>query len=208
MASRRCTTPAAEPDDDDVRLGVGRRQRQRLATGRRRRRERRQRGEAEAEERAAIEVHACHYGPAPPQVPRAARSGREHEHAGVVAQGASWTCPTASRTAAAAAVADGAASSPGAVQAVLAEGVGARGGALEHAVGDEDDELVGGDLRPPGSRGGCRRSSPRTGPSPPCSARSPRSACQTIGGGCPQRSHDSDEDGTSHAASTALMKIS
>ena len=35
------------------------------------------------------------------------------------------------------------------MQAGLAEGVAAGGGALEHAVGDEDDELVGGDRRPP-----------------------------------------------------------
>ena len=65
---------AAEPDDHDVGLGVRGRQRERLAGGGRAHTgERRQRGEAQAEERAAIDVHACHYGAAvragPPAAP-------------------------------------------------------------------------------------------------------------------------------------------
>ena len=87
VASRRCTSPAGEPDDDDVRLGVRRRQRQRLAAGGRPPPgERRQRGQAEADEGAAVELHACHYGAAARGRSAAAQAGSEHEHAGVVAQ--------------------------------------------------------------------------------------------------------------------------
>ena len=194
VASRRCTS-RGEADDDDVRLGVGGGQRERLgAGGRPPPGERRERGQAKAEERAAIEVHACHTARG-----AAGRSrGRQGASTSTLAssrRGPSWTrrwrrAPPPRRrwpTAPPSRPVHGAARPRRRPQrpARCARARRRRRGRRSRRARSS---------RGPVSLGGSSRSSPRTGPSPPSSARRPRWACQTMGAGWPQRSHASDEE--------------
>ena len=140
--------PAIEADDDDMRLGVRRGQRQRLAAGGPPPPgERRQTGQAEADERPAVQLHAFHYGARRAAGP-CGSGGSEHDHAGVVAQravvGRGDGLEHGRRGRGGRGVVQ---RLQGAAQPALAERLAARRGALEDAVGDQDDELVGRDRR-------------------------------------------------------------
>ena len=95
----------------------------------------------------------------------------------------------------------------GAAQPVLAEGLAA--GAVRSSTPSETrtTSSSGAIVAWPVSLGGSRRSSPRTGPSPPSSARSPRSACQTTAPGARSAARSATTTGRP-SCETALMKIS
>ena len=125
----------------------------------------------EAEERATIEVHACHYGTAPPDRSAGARRTQQGASTSTLAssrRGPSWTRPTACSTAAAAAVADGAGNPVSARRRPSSPKAPAPGAARSSTPSETRTTSSSAAIfARPGSRGGSRRSSPRTGPSPP-----------------------------------------